>query len=361
MVTTDCENAVPIRRPWWRTHSHQLAHVDSDRGLDRGHHRNPVSPGIHWPATTSPALRPSPNWTKTTSGRSHGAENAIAWRSSAGKCRSRSETRSRSIWWRQSANGRKIIAFAFSPKDDVVAYSENDQSRTAKILDTGTGATITLDAGADQPDVVFSPDGALLATGGYAAEVRLWSVANGQLVRRLDVGPALGGLTPEFSPDGRVLAVGHRNSTTFLFETATGKLLCALTKMMSQEIQFHPDSQMLAVAYVDGSVAIWRVTDCKLLAERKTQADELYTVDWSPDGRLLATAGLKGKISLWDPRDLSLVRELPAPEWVVRVKFSPDGLSLHYAGGVAAPGGKRHLGVLGVEGSLYSLLNRPIR
>jgi WD40 repeat protein len=258
-------------------------------------------------------------------------------------------------------DGKKIIHFAFSPDENIVAYSENDRSHTAKLLNRSTGETVTLDTGSDQPDVAFSADGSLLATGGYAKAVLLWSVADGHVVRQFDVGPAIGGLTPELSPDGRVLAVGHRNSTTFLFETATGKLLHVLPKAMSQELQFHPEGHTLAVTYVDASIALWRVADGALLAEQKTQAEELYTVDWSPDGRLLATAGLKGKITLWDPRDLSVLRELPAPEWVIRVKFSPDGLNLHYAGGVGAPGGKRHLGVLGIEGSLYSLLNRPGR
>lgn len=254
---------------------------------------------------------------------------------------------------------KKIIHFAFSPDENIVAYSENDRSKTARILNRTTGETIILNAGGDQPDVVFSSDGSLLVTGGYGTAVRLWSVEDGRLVRQFDVGPVIGGLTPEFSPDGSVLAVGHRNYSTFLFETATGKLLRVLPKEMSQEIQFHPEGHTLAVAYVDASVATWRVSDGTLLAERKTQAEELYTVDWSPDGSLLATAGLKGKITLWDPRDLSLVREIAAPEWVIRVKFSPDGLGLHYAGGVNAPGGKRHLEILGIEGSLYSLLNRP--
>lgn len=200
--------------------------------------------------------------------------------------------------------GKKIIHFALGPNEDLVAYSENDQSRTAKILDRRTGELITVDTGGDQPDVVFSADGSQLATGGFNVEVRLWSVADGKLVRQFDVGPAIGGLTPEFSPDGRVLAVGHRNSTTFLFETATGKLLHVLPKTMSQEIQFDPEGHTLAVTYVDGSIALWRVSDGKLLAERKTQAEELYAVDWSPDGRLLATAGRNAKITLWDPRPL---------------------------------------------------------
>jgi WD40 repeat protein len=256
---------------------------------------------------------------------------------------------------------KKIIHFAFSPKEDVVAYSENDQSKTAIVLDRRSGKEIVLDAGGDQPDVVFSPDGSSIVTGGYGSAVKLWSLPEGRFLRQFYVGPEVGGLTPEFSPDGHLLAVGNRNSTTSIFETTTGKLLAVLPKGMSQELQFHPDGHTLAVVYVDGSVALWSIPDGKVLTVRKTQAEELYAVDWSPDGKLLATAGRKAKITIWDPRDLSVIRELAAPEWVVRIKFSPDGLNLCYAGGVGSVGGKRQLGVFGIEGSLYSLLNRPLR
>ena len=234
-------------------------------------------------------------------------------------------------------DGKKIIKFAFSPKEGVVAYKENG-TKTATILDRRTGTTIRLDAGNDQADVLFSPDGQWLATGGYGTTVRLWRVDDGQFVRTFDAGPVSGGLTPEFSPDGRLLAIGNWNFTTEVFEVATGKRLFSLPKRMSQELQFSPDGKTLAVVYVDASVALWSVADGHLIVERKTPAEELYAVDWSPDGSLLATAGRQAKITIWDPRDLSVIRELPAPEWVVRVKFTPDGLNLHTAGRVGHPG-----------------------
>jgi WD40 repeat protein len=255
--------------------------------------------------------------------------------------------------------GKKIIDFDFSPKGHIVAYTENDRSSTAKILNQATGKTLTLKVGNQQPDVVFSHDGTLLATGGYGTVVKLWSVSDGALVREFDAGPIEGGLTPRFSPDGKVLAVGNRNGYPLLFETATGKRLMELGGRMTQEIQFHPDGKTLALTRVDGSLAICRVSDGKMLAERFTKAKELYTVDWSPDGSILASAGLEGKITLWNPSDLTVIREIDAPQWVVRVRFSPDGLNLHYAGGDQGKGGSRHLGVLGVEGSLYTLLHRP--
>ena len=59
-------------------------------------------------------------------------------------------------------------------------------------------------------------------------------------------------------------------------------------------IQFSPDGKKIAVTRVNGSLAIFRVMDGRLLAERFTKAKELYTVDWSPDGTILASAGSAG-------------------------------------------------------------------
>jgi WD40 repeat protein len=128
--------------------------------------------------------------------------------------------------------GKQVLHIAFSPQPGVVAYSENDESRTVKILDRRAGRTLTLDSGGLQSRMAFNPDGSVLATGGER-EVRLWRATDGALLRVLDCGPVDGALSPRFSPDGRLIVVGHRNSTTRLFEAATGRLLIILPKEMT--------------------------------------------------------------------------------------------------------------------------------
>ncbi len=78
------------------------------------------------------------------------------------------------------------------------------------------------------------------------------------------------------------------------------------------------------------------------------EADEIYRVDWSPDGKLLASAGLNTAITVWNGEDLTLLQELESPEWVIGLRFSPDGTRLITAGGGRQTGSPREVRVWGV-------------
>ncbi len=259
--------------------------------------------------------------------------------------------------WRMKTigKGKKIIHFAFSPDEDVVAYCEN--GKKPNIVDLSTGQTKVLDTVAGQSKLAFSPCGKILATGTYGTKAWLWDVKTGDLLKELDVGPTTGGLNPTFSPDGKLVAVGNRNSTTHIFDVATGKQLRVLHKRSSQELTFHPTRPVIAVAYVDASIGLWNVETGELLHQANTTAEEIYTLDWSPDGEILASAGLHGDINLWDATDLTLLHTLPAPEWLISVRFRPDGKGLVTAGGSQTPGGQRYV----QEWDVPSFASRLIR
>jgi WD40 repeat protein len=249
---------------------------------------------------------------------------------------------------RRVAADRKLIDFAVAPNGNTVAWCEN--SRHAEVVDLRGDRALVLDAGNHQPSVSFSPDGKLVATGGYGSKAKLWDAVTGRLVRALDAGPTEGGLTAIFSPDGNLVAVGNRNAETRLYETASGKLLHTLPRTMPQELHFSPDGLALAVAYVDGHVGLWDVARGALLHDRATGAEEVYTLDWSPAGDVLVTAGRKGKIVLWGSRDLTLLQELEAPEWVIQARFSPDGSRIFTAGGTFLPSADRKVVIWGLPG-----------
>ncbi|MEI8380243.1 MAG: M56 family metallopeptidase [Planctomycetota bacterium] len=197
----------------------------------------------------------------------------------------------------------------------------------------GKTITIDLDSKFEPGYSAISPDGTLIAIGktfwdpitegaGYS-EITVYD-RTGKLIHTLEKSGA-GALRPVFSPDGKTLAVGNRNYETRLFDVAKGKLLHSLSKKMTQEIAFSPDGRTLAAGYVDGTVTLWDVASGKLLKSERSGCEEVYSVDWSPKGNLLVTSGLQGKIVLWDTQHLSKLKELEAPDWVIRVRFTADG------------------------------------
>jgi WD40 repeat protein len=248
---------------------------------------------------------------------------------------------------RKIAQRKRLVHFAASADGQSIAFCENTSS--VEVHNLRSDKELQLETNNAQPSIAFSPDGKLLATGGYGTRAKLWSTTAGKLVRCLEA-PGEGGLTTVFSPDGMLLAVGNRNDVTRLFEVQTGRLVHTLPRPMSHELKFSPDGRRLAVAYVNGSVALWDASSGKLLIERKVDAEEIYTLDWSPAGDVLVTAGLKGKITLWEGQKLSVLRELSAPEWVIRARFSPDGRRLFTARGAQSSTDTRKVSVWGIEG-----------
>jgi len=185
-------------------------------------------------------------------------------------------------------------------------------------------------------------------TGGYGNAAKLWATTSGERLREFDIGHVTGGLTPEFSPDGKMLAIGNRNSVTNLFHTSSASPVHVLGKAQSQGLKFDPTGKMLAVVYVDATLALWDVETGRLIRSAKAQADELYAADWSPDGNLLVTSGNFSRVTLWNPNDLSILNELESPDWVISAKFSPDGTKLFFSGGSSRPAAERRVEIWGV-------------
>jgi hypothetical protein len=72
--------------------------------------------------------------------------------------------------------------------------------------------------------LALRPDGSLLATGARDGIVRLWSSADGKLVRELK-GHARDIYSAAFHPDGRSLATGDYDGKIFHWDVATGKVV----------------------------------------------------------------------------------------------------------------------------------------
>jgi WD40 repeat protein len=155
-------------------------------------------------------------------------------------------------------------------------------------------------------DVIFSPDGSLLATAGMGdaeGAARLFSVADGSLVATLwgeSLANNYNNQRIAFSPDGKYFAVAARDHKVRVWKVPGGELAHTLLHFVdAQCLTFDPSGAVLVAGYDDGSVRVWSTADGALLAVIGAHAQGIQSVAFSPDGRLLATASDDSTIRLW--------------------------------------------------------------
>ena len=106
----------------------------------------------------------------------------------------------------------------------------------------------------------FSPDGHMLAAGGFGRIVRLWDVRTRKLVRELDQGGD-GAFTLEFGPDGRTLAISGYEPAASLWDVASGtqigpQLTAGDRRTM---IDLSSDGRQMLEVHGNGQGAVWDV------------------------------------------------------------------------------------------------------
>ena len=201
----------------------------------------------------------------------------------------------------------------------------------------------TLEGYTGVASIAFSPNGAMLATGGsYDAEGKVWDVKTKQIVATFDTEhEKYGRITTyvAFSPDGAILAYGAWE--TKLWDMATQTHIATLEQFVVP-IAFSHDGAMLASSstggYADGyHVVLWDVKTRQKIATLAGHETFARSVAFSSDDRILAAISEK-TIKVWDLETKQPIATLEGhKEWVQSVAFSPDGTllasgSLDYTG-----------------------------
>jgi len=173
-----------------------------------------------------------------------------------------------------------------------------------------------------------------LVTGSIDKTVRVWSLADGQLVRVLrppiDEGNEGKIYAVAISPDGQTVAAGgwSADDAIYLFNRASGELHQRLTGLPNviNHLTYSPDGRYL-VACLGGNngIRVYQTTDYRLYRQDTDYGAGSYGADVDPQGRLV-TSSDDGYLRLYDAHfNLLNQRATSGGRRPYGVRFSPIG------------------------------------
>src|SRR5579859_2190353 len=224
-----------------------------------------------------------------------------------------------------------VASVKFSPDGKLLAVGGYQEVR---LVDPGTGKEIaTLSGHADYVrSIAFSPDGKMLAAAGGPpqrwGEIKIWDVLSHQLIKTMQ-GHRDCIYSVAWSPDGKLIASGSYDKMVKLWNVASGKELRNLQDHIDAvfAVAFSPDGKLLASASQDRTVKIWNVANGHRLFTLSDALDGLTSIAFSSSGDQLAAAGYDKTIYIWSltQEEGNLAQSLIADQdSLLAMVWSPD-------------------------------------
>jgi WD40 repeat protein len=186
--------------------------------------------------------------------------------------------------------------------------------------------------------LAYSPDGKLLASGDEKGVLKIWQVADGKLLTRINA--HTDDITVlRFSPDGKMRASAGKDAAVKLWDAEAAFKPIVTLRGHSEfvyDMLFTPDGQNLLSLGYENSVRIWDVANRK---EKTRLNGAIAVMALSPNGKMLATGATsaQGKgldmLKIWEVESgKTLATFSPGGGSLSALTFSPDNrqlLSVH--------------------------------
>ncbi|MGB3536366.1 MAG: CHAT domain-containing protein [Microcoleaceae cyanobacterium] len=224
-----------------------------------------------------------------------------------------------------------VVALAFSPDSKIIAIASGDvasgqgavqlwrqDGTLLKTLEDKKNSSLDF-----QLTVAFSPNGEMIASGGWHGTLRLWK-KDGTSIRHTLLGAGAIN-TVSFSPNSQIIATGTSYGSVKLHQ-----LDGTITTTFSGDsdggvwqVSFSPNGEMIATAGNDRTVKLWKL-DGTLINTLSGHRDVVQAVAFNPQGSMIASGSHDGTIKLWKPNRPPMPALKPGSQ-VYAVRFSPDG------------------------------------
>jgi eukaryotic-like serine/threonine-protein kinase len=177
-------------------------------------------------------------------------------------------------------------------------------------------------------NVLFSPDGSILATGGSNQAITLWDPVSGHQIERLF--GHFGNITSlAFSKSGEHLASSSFDQTVKIWDLRYSNRGEPRTFRAHEElitdIAVDPSSRYVASSSFDNSISIWDLYSGAQTALIKNLRDDVYSVDFHPVEKQLVSTGSDGSIRVWDFESGTELKKIDCNVATLDVAFDSTG------------------------------------
>jgi WD40 repeat protein len=135
-------------------------------------------------------------------------------------------------------------------------------------------------------------------------------------------------LAADISPDHRMLALGGAGKTVRVYDMASGDVLYKMDKHTDwiYAIKFTPDGEVLSTADRAGNLQLWQAANGRHVEQLRGHEGAIHALDYTPDSLYLASAGEDGTVQVWDTWEFKRIRSFKAHSSpVLNLDISKDG------------------------------------
>ncbi|XP_075979603.1 WD repeat-containing protein SL1-17-like [Anticarsia gemmatalis] len=200
-----------------------------------------------------------------------------------------------------------VVSVAINPAASMIVSASLDSNMILWDLNSGKKITEVAIGESDVWQLVFSPDGEHVATGGHLGKVQVFNVSHGSIDKTLDTrGKFI--LSIDWSPDGKYIATGSEDGTVCILDVQQGKVLHTIEAHSQpiRSVSFSPCSNRLATASNYGFIKVYGVVSAGLQGSlgHKTW---MSSVCFAPDGVRIAAGAADGSVRVVNSQDLTLL------------------------------------------------------
>ena len=232
-----------------------------------------------------------------------------------------------SLWDVQSGQKvRDLAAYTGFPMANIKPGQMPNMADIATMMTNQIGAMAAGTMGQPVTSLAFSPDGRILATGGFEskANIDFAAMMSGAMSGKRPKGKQSTD-SDDFMKDLKVEAVGKIQ----LWDVASGREIATIKGHGRgvSKIAFSRDGKLLASGGTDNTIRLWDLATRSALRTFTGHTAPIDSIDFTPDGRMLASASEDGSTFLWDTQTgehlLTLISLDDGGEWMV---VTPQGL-----------------------------------